>query len=168
VALGAVGGYALADDDDGGAQTTTVVQTVSAGLPQAVEQTRQEILRAAETRDLDALGRLAAPPFRYTFGEDVPGGPVAHWTELEETTDEQPLETLAEILRMPYALQHGLYVWPFAFVTPPAELTPYERELLAPIADDETIAGWVEFGGYIGWRAGISPAGRWQYYIAGD
>jgi hypothetical protein len=105
---------------------------------------------------------------RYTFGGPVEGGAVAYWKRLERTTEERPLETLAEILRMPYTLHHGLYVWPFAFATPPADLTSYELELLEPIADRQDVRAWKSFGGYVGWRAGFSPEGEWLYYLAGD
>lgn len=162
--MGAAIGYTLGNGGSGGeTRVVTVVRTQAVGVPAAVERTRRAVLAAAESRDLEALRRLARPPFEYTFGGPVPGGPVAYWLQLEATTDQRPLEILSAILRMPYTLNHGLYVWPFAYDTPPAELTPYERRLLAPIADAPTIRGWVEFGGYIGWRAGLTPDGRWQF-----
>jgi len=49
-----------------------------------------------------------AETLRYTFGNPVEGGPIAYWQELERTTGARPLETLAEILRMPYVLSRGL------------------------------------------------------------
>ena len=55
-----------------------------------------------------------AETLRYTFGSPVEGGPTAYWQELERATGARPLETLAEILRMPYVLSRGLYVWPWA------------------------------------------------------
>jgi hypothetical protein len=148
--------------------TRTVTVERAAGIPAAVERARRAVERAAESRDWEALERLARPPFKYSFGPDVPGGAVAYWKQLEATTDEKPLETLAAILKLPYTLSHGLYVWPFAYTTPPDELTPYERRLLAPIADAQEIFGWAQFGGYNDWRAGFAPDGRWQFYVAGD
>ena len=67
--------------------------------------------------DYDALAELSDPQkFRYTFGEEVDGGPggvlAAGRCEREEPS---PAEALSAILRLPYTLSHGLYVWPFAY-----------------------------------------------------
>jgi hypothetical protein len=141
----------------------------AAGLPAGVAATRDAVLAAANARDWDALAALIDEArFRYSFGGPVEGGAVAYWQKLERTTAERPLDALAAILRMPYVLSRGIYVWPFAYAAPPGELTAYERELLAPIADAETIRGWAEAGGYYGWRAGIEPDGTWVFYVAGD
>ena len=132
------------------------------GLPDAVRAKRDEILRAAESGDPDAVAALADPAgFEYTFGGPVPGGPAAYWRQIEE--EEQPLEALAQILRMPYTLSRGMYVWPFAYDKTEDELTDYERELLAPLGEGGAFAD-----GYLGWRAGITPDGRWQFFVAGD
>jgi hypothetical protein len=155
----------------GGTRTVTVQRTVTVGdstLPDPVDRTRLAIAAAAERRDWQALERLVPDAFRYSFGGETPGGAVAYWRQLERRGDEHPLATLAAIMHMPYTLSHGLYVWPFAYDTSPGELTPYERKLLAPIAGPKEIAGWIAFGGYIGWRAGIAPDGRWVFYVAGD
>ncbi len=132
------------------------------GLPDAVRAKRDEILRAAESGDADAVAALADPAgFEYTFGGPVPGGPAAYWRQIEE--EEQPLEALTQILRMPYTLSRGMYVWPFAYDKTEDELTDYERELLAPLGEGGAFAD-----GYLGWRAGITPDGRWQFFVAGD
>jgi hypothetical protein len=75
---------------------------------------------------------------------------------------ERPLETLATILRLPYTLVRGVYVWPFAFDKPENELTAHERQLLGPLA--RSYAG----DSYLGWRAGIEADGDWIFFVAGD
>lgn len=142
-------------------ETETVTATEAVGLPEATAQTREAILEAAEAGDPDALAAIAGDAFRYTFGGPVEGGPAAYWRQLEEQ-GERPLETLAAILRMPYTLSSGIYVWPFAYDVTPAELTDHERELLGELADDFAPEG------YLGWRAGIAPDGAWLYFVAGD
>jgi len=95
------------------------------------------------------------------------GGPIAYWQELERTTGARPLETLAEILRMPYVLSRGLYVWPWAYtVESAADLSAHERELLAPLGPVATLLP--PGSGYLGWRAGIEPDGDWAFFVAGD
>jgi hypothetical protein len=176
VAAGGVGAYVLAQDDDSDDPEPRAV-TVAGGrvlphqreLPDPVEQTRIAIAEAAAARDYDALARLIPEDgFEYTFGGPAAGGPTAYWRRLEATTDEAPLETLAAVLALPYTNVRGIYVWPFAFDREPTELTEEELELLSTFATPREIQGWREFGGYIGYRAGIDPDGDWVFYVAGD
>ena len=145
-------------------ETETVTQATTAGLPAPVAETHAALLEAAESGDYEALRPLIpASGFSYTFGGGVQGGPIAYWQQVEQQSGESPIEILAQILRMPYTLSAGTYVWPFAYDKQPDELTGYERELLGDLADD--------FGaesGYLGWRAGIEPDGTWRFFIAGD
>ena len=144
-------------------------QPASSGLPKAVEASRAALFAAAEGGDYDAVEALLPTDggFRYTFGGPVEGGPIAYWQELERTTDERPLETLAAILRMPYTLSGGYYFWPFAYdVAGVDDLTAHERKLLASLGSLDGL--FVEGTGYLGWRAGIAPDGTWSFYVAGD
>ena len=172
VALGAAAGFAVGRATGGDTVTTNVVTTTTAvadpTLPPKVAATRARLLAAAEAHDWAALRRvIGGRPLRYTFGEDVPGGPVSYWRRLERQGG-RPIEALAAILKLPYTVSHGLYVWPFAYTTPPAELTPYEVLLLSSFATATDIAAWKQLGGYVGFRAGIDPNGRWLFYVAGD
>ena len=173
--LGGIAGGALGYAFGVGEETVTVTTTVedvvteatASGLPAAVEETRVALLEAAEAGDHDALAALAGPGFRYTFGSPVEGGPAAYWRELEETGDERPLEALATILRLPYVLSRGYYVWPWTYtVADVADLSAHERALLAPLGGPEQLI--VPDTGYVGWRAGIAPDGSWTFFLAGD
>jgi hypothetical protein len=150
--------------------TETVTQTETAaaapvGLPPAVAETHAALLEAAESGDYEALRPLLpASGFSYTFGGEVQGGPIAYWQLLERQVDERPIEILARILRLPYTLSGGRYVWPFAYDKQEDELTAHERELLGDLANSYSGAGT----GYLGWRAGIEPDGTWRFFIAGD
>ncbi|HEY6032331.1 MAG TPA: hypothetical protein VIU44_17305 [Gaiellaceae bacterium] len=174
VGVGIAAGFAIGRGTGGSTTTvfSTQVMTTTApapGLPAAVERTRRRILAAAERRDYAALRRLIGTrPFTYSFGESTPGGAVDHWRSLERQGLAHPFATLAAILRMPWTLADGHYVWPFAYDKEPSHLGSYERKLLAPIADAKEIAKWKAFGGYFGWRAGILPDGTWTYYVSGD
>ncbi len=146
--------------------TETVTQTVAgppAGLPPAVAETHAALLAATRTGDYERLRPLIPAEFSYTFGLPPEGGPIAYWQQVEEQSDERPIRILRRILRMPYTLVRGTYVWPFAYDRLPEELTAHERALLGDFADD--------FGagsGYLGWRAGIEADGTWRFFIAGD
>jgi hypothetical protein len=143
--------------------TETVSETTAVGLPDAVAETYAGLLAAAESGDYEALRPFLHDEFSYTFGLPDEDGPIAYWQMVEEEGGESPIEVLARILRLPYTLFGGSYIWPFAYDKQPDELTDYERELLGDLAES--------FGagsGYLGWRAGIAPDGTWQFFIAGD
>jgi hypothetical protein len=149
-------------------ETVTQTDTVAAqpvGLPPAVAGTHAALLVAAESGDYEALRPLLPDSgFSYTFGGGVQGGPIAYWQQVEAQTGERPIEILARILRLPYTLSAGRYVWPFAYDKQQEELTDHERELLGDLANAYSGAG----SGYLGWRAGIEPDGTWRFFIAGD
>ncbi len=111
-------------------ETNSVTQTVetSVGLPDAVAQTHAELLAAARSGDYEALRPLVPDDeFSYTFGLPAEGGPIAHWQQVDETSDERTIDVLARILELPYTLYQGTYIWPFAFDKEPGDLSPYER-----------------------------------------
>jgi hypothetical protein len=147
--------------------TRTRTQTETqreAALPPAVLEKRDQILRAAGERDYDAVARLADPDgFEYTFGGPVPGGPARYWRD-RAAEGEDPLAALERILRLPYTLSSGHYVWPFAYDKTESQLTEYERSLLGDLVP----GGRIGETGYLGWRAGIRPDGSWVFFVAGD
>ncbi len=144
-------------------QTRTATQRDSA-VPAAVLEKREQVLRAAEERDHEALARLVDPEaFEYTFGGPVPGGPAQYWRERAAEGDD-PLAALERILRLPYTLSSGHYVWPFAYDKTEAQLTDYERNLLGDLVP----GGRIGDTGYLGWRAGFKPDGSWVFFVAGD
>jgi hypothetical protein len=164
---GFAAGWFLRGDDETveSAATTADSEATPGGLPAVVESKRLAILDAAESGDYDAVAGLADPnEFRYTFGSPVSGGPAEYWRQVASDTPGRPLETLAAILTLPYTLSRGIYTWPFAFDQTPEELTDYERGLLEPLGQAGAFAG----ENYLGWRAGITPDGRWIFFIAGD
>lgn len=109
------------------------------GLPPAVAETRAQIYGAASQRDFDALRSLIDPrSFTYSFGDG--GDAIDYWQE-REAEGEDPLGTLVELLERPYAVQHGIYVWPEEFAT-----TDY----------------------YYDYRTGIERDGAWVFFVAGD
>jgi hypothetical protein len=176
VAGGLVGGWFAereARDAETVVETTTTIVTTTAeqpapGLPAEVDKTRAGLLAAAESGDYEAIRPfIRSTAFAYTFGDPFPGGPIAYWQNLEKTTGQKPLQALADVLRMPYTLSRGIYFWPFAYdVASVDDLTTHERELLAPLGQLESV--FVEGTGYVGWRAGIDPAGTWVLFVSGD
>jgi hypothetical protein len=186
IALAAIVALFAAACGDGGERATTITEaetvTVEAeaetvtvtepgaggeqrppGLPVRVAETHAALLAAADSGDYEELRPLLPSQFSYTFGGPVEGGPIAYWRRVEAESGERPIEILARILRMPYTVSRGTYVWPFAYNKQPDELSAHERELLGDLA-----GAFGAGSGYLGWRAGIEPDGTWSFFIAGD
>lgn len=142
-----------------------------AELPPAVAEMRQAIIEEAVACNFDQLQALAldgSPAFNYSFGEPMEGGtPGAFWEEQEEQ-GEDVLATLVNVLNMPFTQQDGAYVWPFAYSLDFSKLSPDERATLEQYFTAEEVDGWEQAGGYLGYRAGITQAGDWTYFVAGD
>ncbi len=154
-------------------------------LPRPVERTRAALLAAADAHDYERLEALAdRRQFEYTYGA-AEGGPAAYWRRLEQESgrlppgflDPGPADALAAILKMPHtvldtpgglASARKIYVWPFAYDVEPATLTAEQKAILAPIMSDEEIEKTAQYGTYLDWRAGITPDGRWIFFVAGD
>lgn len=142
-------------------------------LPDEVRQVRRDIFTAAVACDYDALARLAQTgdrPFTYSFGGG--GDPAGHWRRLE-TEGNEPLRYLAEVLQRPYGRRtvEGVvtYEWPSAFTFDDwADVPEADREALRPLYGDEDFSFYEQFGGYIGYRVGITADGEWLFFVAGD
>jgi hypothetical protein len=146
-------------------------------LPDAVAATRDAIVAAATSCDIDALADLALlgdSAFEYSFGPQ--GDPRAYWTEYEGHGLE-PLRLLVGVLDIPYTVMEWTkddgtverwYVWPRAMATPWDEIPEEEEEALRALVGDEAYEEYETFfGGYAGPRVGILENGDWGYYIIG-
>ncbi len=63
---------------------------------------------------------------------------------------------------MPYTLNRGIYISPFAYDKRKSDLSDYDRKLLGPLV--KSYVG----EDYYGWRAGFKPDGTWIFFISGD
>jgi len=143
-------------------------------LPQAVTDLRHEVYEAARACDWEALpGLLDAGTFSYSFGED--GDPVGSWQRLEFLHYE-PMLYIAGMLIRPFGLlpdaEQPIFAWPSAHAYGSWEAVPQaHKEALRPLYGDLDFGFFEEFGGYLGYRVGITLDGdraRWIYAITGD
>lgn len=141
-------------------------QTVAgaAGLPTAVARARDQILRLAQAgryEELEAIARRTKG-FTYHFGFEK-RKPAAYW-RAEARAGQDPLPKLAAILRMPHALDEGVFMWPAAAAANP---TPADWEALKPTFPAARVTRW-KADGYTGWRMGIDARGGWRFFVRGD
>lgn len=139
-------------------------------LPEAVEATRQAIAAAATACDAEALEALISPAgVEYSFGDF--GDPIGFWRD-REATGAEPLKFLVGTLSLAGAVHdrgdEPLFMWPDVFGADWAEVSDARKDELRLLYDDGDFAGWDSFGGFIGYRVGITESGDWIFFIAGD
>ncbi|WP_173931270.1 cytoplasmic protein [Chelativorans sp. Marseille-P2723] len=166
-------GDAMRHDPDQG--TPEILYDVGA-LPEPVKRMRQLIIEAARSGDLERLRPLIGSGLSATqlaLGA-LEGDPIDFLREVSGDEDGQEiLAILLEIMeagfvRLNPGTEEELYVWPYFFAIPLEDLTPEQRVELFTIVTAGDYEEMKNFGAYIFFRSGITPDGRWVYFVAGD
>ena len=143
-------------------------------LPAAVSDLRYAVYEAARACDWEALSLLLdAGTFSYSFGGS--GDPIGFW-QREEFLHYQPMLYIAGMLQRPFGLlpdaERPIFAWPSAHAYGVWDAVPEaEKEALRPLYGDLDFGFFAEFGGYLGYRVGITLDGdraQWIYAINGD
>jgi hypothetical protein len=145
-------------------------------LPFPVRRMRELILEVALSGDIEKLRPLIG------YGDDVTmlslGGieedPLNFLKSLAgDENGHEILAILAEVLETGYVLMdegtdEELYVWPYFFAWPLDKLTPPQKVELYRLVTYGDYEDMESFGAYIFYRLGITPQGRWRFFVAGD
>ena len=146
-----------------------------ADLPTPVRATREALMEAARSGDMEELRALmtAQPvPPSVSFGD--PGDPIEYLMSLSgDAEGREILAILLEVLesgfsRVSAGTPDEIYVWPYFAQYPLEALTPgqiVEMFTLLTAADYEDMKS---YGSYTFFRVGIAPDGRWLFFVAGD
>ena len=144
----------------------------SGELPPVVSDVRFALLTGAAACDLEGLAlRALADGTNVSFG--LPEDPAGLWRELESTGG-TPMADLITILQLAVGTtddgQGTVYwVWPaVAALDDWSDATEEQRSELADLFGADALADWDSFGGYIGYRVGITDSGRWAFFVQGD
>ncbi|MAW87776.1 MAG: hypothetical protein CMJ42_14745 [Phyllobacteriaceae bacterium] len=152
-----------------------ILRDISA-LPEPVQRMRELIMEAARTGEVERLRPLQGTGENMTslsFG-GIESDPIAF---LRGTSgDGQGQEILAILLevleagfvRMDPGTDHELYVWPYFYAAPLDKLSPPQKVELFKLVTAGDYEDMQAFGAYIFYRAGITPEGRWIFFVAGD
>jgi hypothetical protein len=138
-------------------------------LPTEVLATREALLAAARSGDLDALGALIPTETMFTSNYGGEADHLAFYRGLEE-------DVLAEVVLLldgPFDyvgdIQVGeVFVWPDLHARVPFAVGDDERASLVERYGADAIAEWEAAGTYLGWRIGITATGDWLFLVAGD
>jgi hypothetical protein len=145
-------------------------------LPPDVKRLRDQILEVTKSGDIEKLRPLIG------MGDDmtqlslitVDGDPIDYLKSLAGDEDGQEiLAILEEVLSAGYVhLDAGkpeeLYVWPYFFAVPLDKLTGPQRVELFKIVTAGDYEEMKNFGSYIFYRVGITPQGKWAFFVAGE
>jgi hypothetical protein len=145
-------------------------------LPEPGRRMRDLIAEACLSGDIERLRPYISTGENATqlsFG-DVAGDPIAFLRELSgDDEGHEILAILYEVLSAGYVkLGEGtpeeMYVWPYFFAVPLDALTAPQRVELFKIVTAGDYEDMKNYGAYIFYRTGISPEGRWMFFVAGD
>jgi hypothetical protein len=144
-----------------------------ARLPGAVARTRERILAAARTGDLQKLAALMATDETvFTFSDDK--DPIAFWkTNYPDSDGIEVLAILISVLetgfvRVDEGTRQEMYVWPYFVRMPVKALSSAQKVELFRIVTGPDYKDLLVFGAYAFYRVGIGPQGTWHFFVAGD
>lgn len=142
-------------------------------LPAPVARTRDRILAAARSGDLQQLAALTnemMPIFSFTDERD----PIAFWKA--NYPDSEGIEVLsiltmileAGFVRVDQGTPQDMYVWPYFVRMSLKSLTPQQKVELFRIVTGADYKDMMAFGVYAFYRLGIGPDGSWHFFVTGD
>lgn len=145
-------------------------------LPEPVRRMHDRIVEAAKSGDVELLRPLLGlgdDATLLTFGE-ASGDPVDTLKGLSGDSEGQEiLAIMEEVLSSGFVhLEAGtpneVFVWPYFYGVPLDKLNARQRVELFKIVTAGDVEDMKQFGQYIFYRAGITPEGRWVFFVAGE
>ncbi len=145
-------------------------------LPEPVRRMHGLILEACKTGDIEKLRPLVGTADSGTQLSltEIEGDPIEFLKGLSGDSEGQEiLAIMEEVLSAGYVHMDAgapqeLYVWPYFFALPLDKLDPRQRVELFKIVTAGDYEDMQQFGAYIFYRLGITPEGRWAFFVAGD
>jgi hypothetical protein len=163
-----------AEDDKAGPPAEIILDMSK--LPEPVQKLRVAIVEAAASGDIERLRPLLGTkdePTQISIG-DAPEDPITALKSLSGDPDgREMLAILLDVISTGAALvdkgtPDETYVWPYFSEKSLDSLSPPEIVELYRIVTAADVVDMKEFGGYNFYRVGISPDGKWKFFVAGD
>jgi hypothetical protein len=151
------------------------IMTNPARLPPPVLQSRERILAAMRSGDLQKLQAVmdksgTKPVFAYASQPD----PVAFWkANYPDSDGVEILSILATILETGFlhvddGKPQEMYLWPYFARMPLRALTPAQKVDLFRVVTGSDYKDMLSLGSYAFYRLGIAPDGTWRYFVLGE
>lgn len=145
-------------------------------LPFAARRMHELLVEAARSGDIEKLRPYIGS------GDDVTllsfggfeGDPIDFLKSLSgDGEGHEILAILLEVLEAGFVhVEEGtpneMYVWPYFYAVPADNLTPPQRVELFELLTYGDYEEMKAFGAYFFYRTGITPQGRWRFFVAGD
>ncbi len=158
------------------AETPITVLRDTTKLPVPAARMRELILEAAKSGDIERLRPLIG------FGQSITslslggfdGDPIEFLKSLSgDSEGHEILAILIEVLEAGFshvdqATENELFVWPYFYSMPLNALSAPQKVELYKLVTAGDYEDMNLFGAYIFYRVGITPKGRWQFFVAGD
>jgi len=141
-------------------------------LPEPVRKTRQAIIDAAATGDLEKLRAVIAQNRVVPdFGPEELADPIAFLKQ--QSGDDEGREILAiliEVLDAGYVhvdagTPDDMYIWPYFARYPVDQLSPPQIVELFKLVYAGDYQDMLAYGLYTSFRVGIAPDGTWDYFL---
>lgn len=148
------------------APTPEITQQETKNLPPAVEEKIEAIKSAATTKNYQLLAKETSKEnFIFSFGGET--DPVEYWQSYVPDIFTIIYNLFASDYSVKETNNGKLYTWPALSDYHPNEWT---TDLLKNIHPDliTNLEDFQNYGGYIGYRLGITDKGEWTFLIAGD
>ncbi|MCV0397682.1 MAG: hypothetical protein K5872_17740 [Rhizobiaceae bacterium] len=145
-------------------------------LPEPVRRMHGLLVEACRSGDIERLRPLIETGQNATqlsFGA-IGSDPIEFLREMSgDSEGHEILAIMLEVLSAGYVnLDPGqpqeLYVWPYFFAVPLENLDAGQRVELFKIVTAGDYEDMKTYGAYIFYRLGITPEGRWAFFVAGD
>ncbi len=145
-------------------------------LPEPVRRMHDLIVEAARSGDIEKLRPLIGLGDSITqlsFG-GIDGDPIDFLKSLSGDPEGQEILAIMEevlsagFVKLDLGTPNELYVWPYFFGIPLDRLDSRQRVELFKIVTAGDYEDMKAFGTYIFYRVGITPEGRWAFFVAGD
>lgn len=145
-------------------------------LPFPARKMHELILEAARSGDIEKLRPFIGKGDDVTmlslggFNED----PIEFLKSISgDAEGHELLAIITEILEADFVLidegtDREVYVWPYFYAYSLEKLTPRQRVKLFRLLTYGDYQEMQSFGAYIFYRLGITPQGRWRFFVAGD
>jgi hypothetical protein len=145
-------------------------------LPPAVREMHDKIVEACKTGDIEKLRPLIGSGADQTQLSltDFEGDPIKFLHDLSGDTDGQEILAILEMLldtgyvHVNVGKPDEAYVWPYFYAMPLSRLDARQRVELFKIITAGDYEDMKTFDAYVFYRVGITPQGRWAFFVAGD
>jgi hypothetical protein len=145
-------------------------------LPFATRKMHELLTAAARSGDIEALRPYIGEGDDVTmlsFGGNE-GDPIEFLKSQSGDGDgHEILAILLEVLEAGFVhlevgTENEMFVWPYFFAVPPEKLGPREKVELFTLLTSGDFEEMKSFGQYVFYRVGITPQGRFRFFVAGD